>query len=480
METARLTNGYTRISKSKTIAFGLGPLADQMSHQMFTFLVFTFYYAVVQININHLMIGFIVFAIWDSINDPLLGPISDRTQSRFGRRGFWILLSTIPFGISNVVLFTVGVHWSYWVKFAYMLFIIMIYDAIYTIFSCNQLALFSDMFETEEERGYANLWKSVLTIVGVIIGFVLPTIFIKPMTPQTGETEELISITDSYILTGIVVGILTIIAGLTFFRWGMQENIHHQPSESEDSPSFFQMIRDILSNRDFMMFTIANLVKWFVFKLLTTIVPLYAIFVLGIAEGGILVSAILLVAFLSATAAFPLMKSIGLRFGWRNGFIISSIFWIFALIPFWFLENQPYWAIFCMIFLGVGLSGAMYFVEPIIGNIVDEDELQSGQRRTGTFYGINGLINRYSTILVFVVIAVVLTGYGWEDFLVKPTLEQQQNMIFGLKLLMTPISMVGLLLVIVFLSLYGLHGEKLRNVQEQLKLKRKIELRNSE
>lgn len=133
-----------------------------------------------------------------------------------------------------------------------------------------------------------------------------------------------------------------------------------------------------------------------------------------------------------------------------------------------------------MIFLGVGLSGAMYFVEPIIGNIVDEDELQSGQRRTGTFYGINGLINRYSTILVFVVIAVVLTGYGWEDFLVKPTLEQQQNMIFGLKLLMTPISMVGLLLVIVFLSLYGLHGEKLRNVQEQLKLKRKIELRNSE
>jgi len=478
METTRLTKGYSRVSKIRTIAYGLGPMADQMSHQMFSFLVFTFYYAVVHINIKHLMWGFIIFAVWDSINDPLLGPISDRTQSKFGRRGFWILISIIPFGLSNVILFTVGVHWAYWLKFAYMLIIIMLYDTIYTVFSCNQLALFSDMFETEQERGLANMWKSVLTIVGVIIGFVLPTIFIKPMTPQTGEIEELISITDSYIITGLVVGILTILAGFAFFKWGMQENIHHQLEKSEDQPGFFNMIRDVIKNKDFIIFTIANLVKWFVFKLLTTIVPLYAIFVLGIQEGGILVSALLLVAFLAATAAFPLMKTIGLKIGWRNGFILSSAFWILALIPFWFLENQPYWAIFCMVFVGVGLSGAIYFVEPIIGNIVDKDELKTGIRRTGTFYGINGLINRYSTIMVFVVLAIVLSGYGWEDFLVSPSLDQYQNMVLGLKLLMTPISIGALALVIIFLLLYRLHGEKLVKIQNELKKRRELLLIN--
>lgn len=476
METTRLTEGYAQVSKLRTVAYGLGPLADQMSHQMFTFLVFTFYYAVVGINIKHLMWGFIIFAVWDSINDPLLGPISDRTKSKFGRRGFWILVSTIPFGLSNVLLFTVGVHWSYWVKFVYMLFIIMLYDSVYTIFSCNQLALFSDMFETEQARGLANMWKSILTIVGVIIGFVLPTIFIKPMTPQTGEVEELISITDTYIITGVVVGILTIMAGFAFFKWGIQENLHHQPDKSETSPGFFSMILDIITNRDFIIFCIANLVKWFVFKLLTTIVPLYAIFVLGIEEGGILVSALLLVGFLAASAAFPLMKAIGLKIGWRNGFILSSAFWILALIPFWFLENQPYWALLCMIFVGIGLSGAIYFVEPIIGNIVDEDELRTGKRRTGTFYGINGLINRYSTILVFVVLATVLSGYGWEDFLVSPSLDQHQNMVMGLKLLMTPISIAGLVVVIIFLLLYRLHGEKLVRVQTELKKMRENKL----
>ncbi|TFH29227.1 MAG: hypothetical protein E4G98_04225, partial [Promethearchaeota archaeon] len=269
-ESSRLTAGYAKVSKSKTIAYGLGPLADQMSHQMFQFLVFTFYYAVVGIRITHLMWGFIIFAIWDSINDPLLGPISDRTNSKFGRRGFWILMSTIPFGLSNIFLFTVGISWGYWVKFAYMLFIIMLYVTIYTIFYYNELALFSDMFESEEERGYANMWKSVLVIVGVIIGFVLPTIFIKPMVPANDTVEEVARITNMYVITGIVVCILTIIAGFAFFKWGMQESLDHQLQTKEESPGFMTMLAEIVKNRDFMLFCFANLVKWFVFKLLTT------------------------------------------------------------------------------------------------------------------------------------------------------------------------------------------------------------------
>ncbi len=474
-ESSRLTTGYAKISKSKTIAYGLGPLADQMSHQMFQFLVFTFYYAVVGIRITHLMWGFIIFALWDSINDPLLGPISDRTNSKFGRRGFWILLSTIPFGLSNIFLFTVGVTWGYWVKFAYMLFIIMAYDTIYTIFSCNELALFSDMFESEEERGYANMWKSVLVIVGVIIGFVLPTIFIKPMVPANDTVEEVARITNMYVITGIVVCVLTIIAGFAFFKWGMQESIDHQPQTEEESPGFMTMLAEIVKNRDFMIFCFANLVKWFVFKLLTTIVPMYAIYVLGITQGGILVSAMLLVAFLAASAVFPLMQKLGLKIGWRNGFIVTQTFWIFALIPFWFLENEPYWAIFCMIFVGVGLAGAIYFVEPIIGNIVDEDELRTGQRRTGTFYGINGLINRYSTILVFVAISIILVGYDWGDFLVSPDVSELENIVMAMKLLMTPISIVGCIVVIIFLLMFSLHGKKLEDVQAALKIKREQE-----
>ena len=96
----------TKHSTSTTISFGFGAMADQMSHQAFQFLVFSYYYAVVGLRVDVLAGAFILFAIWDSINDPLIGPISDRTKSRFGRRGFWILLITIPFGLINIFLFT--------------------------------------------------------------------------------------------------------------------------------------------------------------------------------------------------------------------------------------------------------------------------------------------------------------------------------------------------------------------------------------
>ena len=82
-------------SARTTLAFGFGAMTDQMSHQAFQFLIFTYYYAVVGVNLTILAVGFLIFAIWDSINDPLLGPISDRTKSKFGRRRFWILISLV-------------------------------------------------------------------------------------------------------------------------------------------------------------------------------------------------------------------------------------------------------------------------------------------------------------------------------------------------------------------------------------------------
>ena len=129
----------------------------------------------------------------------------------------------------------------------------------------------------------------------------------------------------------------------------------------------------------------------------------------------------LLTAFLSATAFFPLMRWLGNKIGMRNAFIVSEAIWIAALIPFTFLQEGGVWLglthnIWAVIFMGVngiGLSGAMFFVDVIMGNIIDEDEIKSGIRREGAYYGINALINRYSTILSIGAIALVFAGQGW-------------------------------------------------------------------
>ncbi len=181
-------------------------------------------------------------------------------------------------------------------------------------------------------------------------------------------------------------------------------------------------------------------------------------------------SLLLLVAFLTAAALFPLCRKLGLKVGMRKGMMITTGIWIIALVPFWFLDGQPYVAMGCMAFAGIGLSGSMYYVDIIIASIIDEDEVLHGKRREGAFYGVNALINRYSTIIVFFVIAMTLSGYGWGNYLVGTALGTTAALQTGLKLLLVPFSIAGLVVVLVLLKYFPLHGERWKEVQEKLKV----------
>ncbi|MEX2683048.1 MAG: MFS transporter [Candidatus Sigynarchaeota archaeon] len=353
-------------------------------------------------------------------------------------------------------------------KFAYMLAIIMIYDLFYTVFATNHLALFPEMFKTEQKRSKANAIKNTMTIVGVLIGFVLPTLLISTLVPKNNTPEEVNRVAGMYISTGVLLCVLVIMFGLLFAGLGMKED-PAALTRPQEMPPLLSSIKMTLKNKTFVIFVTANLFKWYVFKMLTTIIPLYGIHVLGIPEGSFLLSLLLLIAFLSAAAFFPVCRKLGLKVGMRNGMMITTFIWIFALIPFWFLDNQPYMAMVCMVFTGIGLSGSMYYVDILIASIVDEDEVLHGKRREGAIYGVNALINRYSTILVFIVIAWTLSGYGWENYLVGTSLGTTATLQTGLKMLMVPLSIIGLVVVLVLLKVFPLHGERWKDVQEKLR-----------
>ncbi|TFG20075.1 MAG: MFS transporter [Promethearchaeota archaeon] len=475
-----------------TLAFGLGAMTDQMSHQMFQFLIFIYFYSVIGIKIESLALGFFIFAVWDSINDPIMGPISDRTKSKFGRRRVWILIITIPFALVNFFLFFFpGLHTQPdWVKTTYFIVIIMLYDLFYTIFSTNQLALFPEMFKTEKERSRANMWKNIMTIIGVLIGFVMPTLFIGSEVAPTVILENLPQIfldraraelMPRYWITGGVVAILVLIGGFMFFKFGMKED-PVELTQKESDPGVFHSLKMTFKNKAFIIFILANLFNWFVFKTLTTAIPLYGQFVLGFQEGDFMLTIMLLTAFLSATAFFPLMRLLGNKIGMRNAFIVSEAIWIVALIPFTFLReggawlglSHNTWAVIFMGVNGIGLSGAMFFVDVIMGNIIDEDEINNGVRREGAYYGINALINRYSTIFSIGAIALVFAGQGWATYIINPSDIQGAALQVGIRWLMIGFTIAGILIVILLLSFFPLHGERLKKVKEQIAAKQTV------
>ena len=115
----------------------------------------------------------------------------------------------------------------------------------------------------------------------------------------------------------------------------------------------------------------------------------------------------------------------------------------------------------------------MYFVDIIIGRVIDEDELETGMRRQGSYYGVNALINRYSTILVFGAIAAVLSGYGFNNYLLGDNISYE-GLKIGLKVLMVGFNIGAIIIVLILLWRFPIHGEKWRDIQKRLQNRRNL------
>jgi GPH family glycoside/pentoside/hexuronide:cation symporter len=444
--------------------FGLSAIPDQVTYQAFTLLVFVYYFAVVGLDMTQLWIGFTIWALWNAFNDPLFGGLSDRTRfnftQKFGKRKFYIVLSIIPLSLMMIFLFTPPFSSNSFINFIYFLVIIIVFEAFYTIYSVNVNALFPEMFSSAKERTSTNLFVKGFTVLALMIGVVMPTLVLPAFTPDGITAEQLAPM---YLLVGILIAIVTMVSALPFLLFGIKERPEYK-QDVHKGPSFFTAAKTTLKNRNFLFFVIGNLFIWFVFGLLVTIVPLYAEHVVDI-EGTILIGLPLMIAFLLTVICFPIHRKIAHKYGFRNGMIITLTIWCLTLLPYLFLGKGGTVAFFIVTALqGFPLAGALYFVDLLISDVIDEDETKTGVRREGSYYGMNAFVHRFSVILKISAIAIIFTNTNWHDYSPNPG----APVILGLKLLMVLFPVIALGIAILCFKIFPLHGEKLAAMRVKL------------
>ena len=449
-------------SLKKKFLFGLSAFPDQLTYQAFTVLVFTYYFAVVGIPIFYMWIAFFAWGIWNALNDPMLGALSDRTKQKgkLGKRKFYLVISVFPLSLMMILLFTVPAG----IEFIYFVVIIFLFEFVYTLFDVNVNAIFPEMFPNEEERASVNIFIKALTLIAVILASVVPTIIISPLVPLTDSPAEIARIQSMYIIAGVVLALITILLALPFILRGIEEK-EELDEHFEKRPPFFESLKITLSNKTFLKFTIGNTMIWYCFSVLLTVFPLYAVFVLGIEEESFLVGVILMIALLSSAIFIPVQAKIGGKIGMRNGMMLGLGIWIITLSPLLFLGKGD--VLIAMIVFGAfgfGLAAALFYIDILHGDVIDQDALKHGVRRSASYYGINALIHRISTLLSISTIALVFTGTGWAGYDPNPGV----NVIFGLRLLMFVFPAIALTVSIICWKLYDLHGETLERMREEL------------
>ncbi|MFX0042930.1 MAG: MFS transporter [Candidatus Hodarchaeota archaeon] len=449
MKNKKKIDNFQKFGSKQKVSFALSFLGLMLISGVFQIWVFTFYFSAVGLRIHYVMTAYIIWAFWNAINDPIMGLISDHTRTRWGRRKPFIMLGTIP-TVLILIFVWMPPNGNQVISFLYLLLMLFLFDTFYTMLEVPLGCLFPELYTSVEERSEVNNLSQIFSVIGLICAFLIPGILIEDITLREG-----------YLIGGIIMALILGISLLISLRWGVLERpefIH----DSEHPFGFFQGLKYTLKNRGFILYTIMFLSYEYVTTMQGTLVPLYSKYVLEV-EGSLEASILLALLFIVAIITMIIWRIIDLKIGSRAAFFISIITYFVTIIPLTFISDYMS-ALIVFGILGFGFGGMIYFIYLIIADVIDEDEIKTGIRREGSFYGITAFFLRYANILSILTISLVFTTTGWEEFTPDPRI----NVIVGLRFLMVLFPSIALIIISICLYFYPFTKSYVMEIKEKL------------
>ncbi|HUW90573.1 MAG TPA: MFS transporter [Candidatus Nanopelagicaceae bacterium] len=439
----------TRFSKGQKWSFSLGNGLTWFINSAFNLWVFTFYFAAVKLDVNLIRGAFIIWTIWNAINDPLIGYLSDRTHSRWGRRRIYIMIGVIPVLVLEILIWLPPFSGEM-AQFFYLLIMLLLYDTAYTLIALPTDSLFPELYTTVEERTQVNTIRQILAAIGLILAALVPGIFIGDQSTR-----------DGYLMNGIVTAIIVGVGMVIYIKWGAVEREEFK-LDYQQGFSYFQSLKHTFKNKGFVLYIIMFFLYEYILLLLATIVPLFSAEVLGTTsafETSILMGLLYIVGIVSMF----LWKKLDVKLGGKVGYGLSIIAYVIATIPMLFISSYiP--AIIVVILMGIGFGGMLYFIWYIVADCIDDDELKTGVRREGSFFGIANFFMRLSMVLSITTISLVFTETGWEEYVPNPGVD----VIFGLRFLFVIVPAIALGISLVCLYFYPFSKKKVLEMKEKL------------
>ncbi|MFX0000295.1 MAG: MFS transporter [Candidatus Hodarchaeota archaeon] len=393
-------------SKLNMASYGFGKFLTEFMEMAFTSLLYFFYVSTIGVNPLIIGLGVIIFAIWNAVNDPLVGYLTNRPfkfTKKWGRRFPWIMIGGIPYILCYILVFTppnVDPQSGAWILFIWFIATTCIFDTFNSIFFVNFSSLFPDKFRSAEERRKATGIQTPIGIIGVALGAILP-----PLIIDYEVAVSFIINAGLIIIVGIIVLMLSI-PGCREDQLTIDKYLdsHERADESE---SFFRSLRTSLKQKSFLSFIISYTLYRTLVISITASIPFVVKFALAeVEETQTLLSAGFLIG---ALIGSPLWAIIAHKTDNNKiTMLITSFLLTIFTIPFIFIEDK--WILFASLILwGFALGGFWTMIAPILGDVIDESVVITHKRKEGVFNGFLQFFGRLAFLLQGIIFASVQT-----------------------------------------------------------------------
>jgi GPH family glycoside/pentoside/hexuronide:cation symporter len=443
-----VTDLQIRTSNAQRWLYALGNLGCAIPYQAVGAVLLYFYVDVQKLSPVWAAAVMTGYSIYNAINNPAMGYISDRTKTRWGRRVPYILFGTIPYALFFTLLFLVPFDGAtqpipLLIWFAAALFL---FETMATVVQTAYYSLLPEMYSEYKDRTGVSVRMNIFMTVGLIVGAALP-IVLAGVFGWDGMAA--------------LLGLVTAAALLAATRGMFERRSSLEAPEVPLGPS----LRATFLNRSFVTIVIAQTMRHFATSVAASGLAFYTKYSLGAdpASSSIILATIFIVATL---ALYPWKVFLANRLEPRTTLLIAYVLMGLSTIPL-FLAQSLVAAFFTAAFMGIALAGLLLMGDVTLSDVIDEDEIKTGQRREGMYFGMSGLIITLAYALSSIVFGWVSSAYGYNPLLTQ----QPESVALGFRVFISIPPAIGSLFAILSLLFYPLHGKRLQAVKNRLREK---------
>lgn len=460
-----------KLSLITKLAYGAGDLGPAITANIGVFFALFFFTNVAGLSAglagSILMIG----KIWDAINDPMVGVLSDRTKSRWGRRLPWMLYGAVPFGIFFFLQWVVP-HFSadksanQWGLFWYYVIIAIIFNTFYTAVNLPYTALTPELTQDYDERTSLNSFRFSFSIGGSIASLILAQIIFAQLKVPAQQ---------QYL---VLAGICTVLSVLPLYWcvFGVRDRVlgfetQHLDTEQSEHIPISEQLRVALSNRPFLFVVGIYLFSWLGVQVTASILPYFVVNWMGLPEAEFPKVAIAV----QGTALIMLFvwSAVSKRLGKKAVYFMGMILWIIAQAGLFFLQRDQISLMYLLaVMAGVGVSTAYLIPWSMMPDVIELDELNTGQRREGIFYGFMVLLQKVGLAVGLFIVGQSLQLAGFiETVPGQPTPTQPASALLAIRIAIGPLPTLALIFGLILAYFYPItrevHAEILLKLKER-------------
>ena len=456
------TNENKKYSNLTIASFSLFVVIQEMFNIIFGTYVFFFYETEVKLGIVYLFIGYIIYAVYNAINDPLIGYFTDRPRkfwTRYGKRFPYIVIGIFPFVLSWALIFSppdVDPVSGAILIMAWFIFSACLYDTFYSIVSTNTSALYPDKLRVDNDRRKYAAIRQFFGIIGLILGALIPPMFIIYSVKSSYQAASWIIIIIGFIVT------LLFLPGAHEDKWLKEQYIMREiPKERE---SFIQTFKKVMKQKNYRYILFVYLVSDLAGACLMASLNYILRYVLQEPAESMMLLMIFFI--IGSIGSIPVWLKLSQKLKNNKKLtLIACAFNVIVLGSVTFLPTIESMMIGA-IFLGFGMAGFKVGITPCVADSLDEALVDQGKHMEGSFSGLLVFFIRLALIfqaLIFLVVHV-LTGFN-------PNTETQTPLaIIGIRLHFGLIPAILFVIgIVVFYKFYDLTPENTEKVKLKIK-----------